>query len=113
MPRYDPTVVRWVANFETHSHGEFINHDIVRLHECTEEDYAKFYPPDETASNTVKKFKEKGGLFCIDWTQVDFSLFGHKSDQEYTFIDIAALACGTPDTVFPKKDADPTVRDDC
>ena len=59
----------------------------------------------------VQKYKNSGGLFCIDWEKANFKLFGSKSDSNHSVIDFVAAPCGLSETVLGGKQNN--IRDDC
>ena len=61
----DHTYIKWFARTMTSTNG-VISSRIIPMHPCTDEDFAKFYPPKKSSEAVVKKYKAAGGLFCLD-----------------------------------------------
>ena len=86
-------------------------------HTCTEEDYAEFYPVENSSSkllNAVRSNPDRGFL-CIDWTDdnpVEF--VGESNDNDYTRLDVMIVPCNyihiemgyEGDSVYPECEGD-------
>lgn len=81
------------------------------MHECTDEDYDRFFPPYERDESRLKKFKKNGGLYCIDWDAQDIDIFGYQSSGTYSLFDVMAIPCHTNETLWGAPEA--RIRDDC
>ena len=53
VPRNDPRFVKWINFHQTYEAGKFVAKSAYNLHPCTEEDFKKFYPPEERAVKQV------------------------------------------------------------
>ena len=48
-PKNDPNYIRWLFSYSEFEGGERVNFQYKFMHQCTDEDYSKFYPPDANA----------------------------------------------------------------
>jgi len=48
----DPRYIKWVARHFISEEGR-ITERLIPMHPCTEEDFAKFYPPDKRSASLV------------------------------------------------------------
>ena len=46
------------------------------MHQCTQEDFKKFYPPDSNAERIIQKLKDENALYCIDFKSLKMPLYG-------------------------------------
>lgn len=86
----------------------------VPFHQCTDEDYAKFMPPNKAATAGLDKRKKdpKRGLWCIDWEGIEF--FGTERTFSNSRLEILFLPCnhrlthlgGKDDKIYPECVAD-------
>ena len=71
------------------------------MHQCTEADYATFYPIESKIANKVNKMKKMDALYCLNWDNIDFPLHGTwTSGDDYEALDIIALPCNMEVTMF-------------
>lgn len=61
----DPAYFKWFAQFYESRDGSFKMSEIP-MHDCTEEDYANFYPPEKSSIKAVERYKKQGALKCLD-----------------------------------------------
>ena len=65
------------------------------MHECSEEDYAKFHKPDAATLKRLDGIKENGGMMCIDWKSDNIVLSGsEETDATHRVVDIMMAPCG-------------------
>ena len=62
----DPNYVRWLFTYTANEDGESVKEQAHFMHQCTDEDFSKFYPPDTNAEKIIKKLKDQNALYCID-----------------------------------------------
>ena len=91
----DPSIVRWSAKFYDTVRGSYDISKIVPLRPCTDEDFDKFYPPEDSQVERFENYRKGGGLFCLDWAAIEFELNGLEYMSRYTAIDIEATPCQT------------------
>ena len=54
------------------------------LHPCSEEDFAKFHPTEKRSAAAVQRYRDKGGMFCLDWQAARLEIYGSwKVDNNY------------------------------
>ena len=82
------------------------------MYPCTDEDYEKFYTPDDDSFQTVKIMRESNGLHCIDWEGSGFSIHGSDSSDDITSVDLAIHSCASVESRLNETWPD-DVRDDC
>ena len=51
-PKIDPAYIKWFARKFVSINGEITN-EIIPMHACTEEDFAKFYPPKPSSKASI------------------------------------------------------------
>ena len=67
------------------------------MHVCTDEEFDKFYAPDnkQTAAK-VSQMQENGEFYCLDESQYKNELIGTWTQgTSYRGIDVGVFACGT------------------
>ena len=96
----DPRFVKWIATYIEYEDNKAVETRSEFLHPCTDEEFLKFNPPDSRSVSRAKFYKENGGLFCLDWKQAGFKLWGASSDSDHTVIDVVALPCNVKATIF-------------
>ena len=78
-PRYIRRVIR--TRFWDNDNGEDYE-KIIPFHDCTDEDYAQFYPIREDQKENfdfMREYPDRLGLICIDWDDSDpLQLFGSR-----------------------------------
>ena len=47
----------------------------IPMKKCAEEDYQKFWPSDKVKAK-LDLFKQKQGLYCIDWADETINMYG-------------------------------------
>ena len=56
-------------------------------HECTDEDYAEFYPVQKQSAATFKAIRSdpERGMLCIDWNNKDLpiTIMGDEGEDNY------------------------------
>ena len=68
------------------------------MHECSEEDYAKFHTPNDAALERLERIKENGGMMCIDWKRDSVVFSGNANSASYRGMDIMIVPCGMRET---------------
>ena len=65
----DPRYVKVIARVLTRFAGEPPTERVIDHHPCTDDDWAKFSPPDETAVVLLRKIQKSKELtfLCLDW----------------------------------------------
>ena len=58
------------------------------MHECSEEDYANFYTPNDLMLKRLESIKKNGGMMCIDWKRDNVVFSGTESGGKYRNLDI-------------------------
>ena len=67
------------------------------------------YEPSKTSYNKIQKFKQNGGLYCINYSLADINLYGSWIfENEYSALDIMAVPCGMQPSGFTEP-----IREDC
>ena len=71
-----------------------VNHNYL-LHPCTNEELSRFHEPDsQTTADKTKMIHEKNGLYCLDWKQINFDLFGSwRETGDYNAINVRLIPC--------------------
>ena len=62
----DARFVKWYA-VQWIGEGGNIKRRAIPMHQCTEKDYKKFYPPSKTSIDVIQRLKDENGLYCVDW----------------------------------------------
>ena len=44
----------------------------VKMHRCSDKEYEKFFEPAEQYTGEVATLSELGGLYCVDWSELNF-----------------------------------------
>ena len=96
-PYTDPRLLKWFADYGMNQNGKWISTG-VSLHNCTQEEMARFYEPDEISSIKVAKMKEIGAFKCVDWNTVDISLRGLEVEDGFRYLDVNVLPCHFQET---------------
>ena len=107
----DERYVKWIARHQKATSGspEDRNIEYYPVRNCTDADFDKFYEPSKSSEHRIKKFRKNGGLYCIDFQNIDITLYSSWIYEEYfSAIDILAVPCGTK---LPGDNA--PIRDDC
>ena len=65
------------------------------MRNCSSEDFDKFYEPVKSSAKRIKKIKEAGGFYCIDYGSIDMNLYSSWIyDYDYAALEIVAAPCG-------------------
>ena len=82
-PRFDPKFVRIVTRLKGKQNGENFEH-LLSYHECTEEDFADFYPANYHYNNEIQRLKQDKALMCLEWDDSSpHLLYGSWSESDY------------------------------
>ena len=95
----DPKYVKWFANLLVGNDGVKTKRELP-MHECSEEDYAKFQKPDDDALSKLKRVKENGGMMCIDWKRYNVVFSGTEKKANFRVLDIMMVPCGLRETII-------------
>ena len=96
----DPSVVKWVARYREQDGNVIHSNKLFELHPCTDEDLAKFHPPEKRSVNSLERLKKGGGLFCLDWDELDLDIFGVSGDGRHASLAVLALPCHVRETAI-------------
>ena len=78
------------------------------LYPCTQTDFERFYPVKAQQMEELAIWKENGGLYCLDWANMEFDLYGSKDSKDWNTIDIEAHSCLTHASLFSEDEDDDT-----
>ena len=82
------------------------------VHVCTNEEFARFYPVENTSSTKVKTLKAKDQFLCFDMKEFDLDLYGNwRSHDSFTSIEPAFFPCAS--TVHLYDGTEQGGHDDC
>ena len=92
----DEKYVKWVAKYYVKNPEQRRIEEIyIQMHQCTEEDFKKFYPSNNRTMKRIQKFKISGNMYCLDWQENNLPLFGSwREGNNFAAIDIMAVPCG-------------------
>ena len=62
----DPRYVKWVDSYVAYEGGTYTPLNAYNLHQCTQQDYEKFYEPEKQASDQVTRLIAAGAFYCLD-----------------------------------------------
>ena len=67
----------------------------IPIHECTEQDFEKFYPVDAKGEPRLREMRKSPGrsLNCLDWEALEGDLYGEEVTGNIGFIDIVVMPC--------------------
>ena len=90
-PRYTKFLVRRLSIDENIGYR---NETFLPYHNCTDDDYAKFYPVNEDSQLKYNQIRtgEKRGFYCIDWEQEELEL-GVSKGGFTNYVDIMLVPC--------------------
>ena len=65
------------------------------MHSCTNEEFKRFHEPNsKTTADKTQKIQAEGGLYCLDWKNLDFALFGSwRKTGDYSAINVRLIPC--------------------
>ena len=74
VPINDETFVEWVVKYGVFGSDSDSDPEprTVKMHRCTDAEYDQFFEPAEQYTKEVATLKELGGLYCVDWTELNF-----------------------------------------
>ena len=78
----DPRFVKYLVRVYGINEGvEF--EEIVPYHRCNDEDWAKFPPAADNSADSIETIKEdpNRGMYCLDWEEADFNVFGNEKND--------------------------------
>ena len=107
-PYNDPRVVKWFATFWNFISADEQTFSEVPMHTCTEDDFAKFYPPDDHSEQQVQEMRDFGAFQCVDWAKSGIILQG---GAKKSLLDISVGPCHFKETNIGG--AEDYIRDDC
>lgn len=95
VPLNDESFLEWVVMYRVR--GSDSENDPqpreVKMHRCTDAEYAKFFEPGEQFSQEVATMNKLGGLYCVDWAALNFELFGVGGMAKFSSLNIGAIPC--------------------
>lgn len=83
-PYNDPRYFKWLAVYSERYNGEMVNQQVVPLRLCNSEDLQKFEQPIDSAADVLNKIHSKNGMYCLDWQELRFKLYGDKEKGEFS-----------------------------
>ena len=92
LPLNDESFLEWVVQYGVRSSesdsdsGSQLRE--VKMHRCSDAEYAKFFEPGEQFSQEVATMNELGGLYCVDWAALNFELFGVGGMAKFSSVNI-------------------------
>ena len=71
------------------------------MHKCSDDEFSRFYPPaDEATEKKVKMMQAGGHLYCFDWKETNFDLFGSEaSGLDFAAMDPTLIPCASEVTL--------------
>ena len=109
IDRYE--YIKWFARVRDET-DEGRKQWLLPTYKCTDDDYAKFHPPQKRAQDRVDRLRKANGFYCIDWRNADMRLYGDKSiGRNYNQIDIMAVPCHTDPAVLQAGDPPPNYKE--
>lgn len=81
----DPHFVKWVAQaaeMDT-SIGISNNYQFIGFHKCSENDFAKFYPPSKSVKDSYELLRAKEKIHCMNDTDLKNKKVNKKLWGEY------------------------------
>ena len=93
----DPSFVKWYGEIIDSVDGKKTFSEIP-MRECNEEDFSKFYEPDQRSAGRAKKYKKQGGFMCVDWSAV--KLKGTEFGTDFLTMDFTLLPCNMRETLM-------------
>ena len=91
----DPNYVKYLFRLFGKQNGQYFER-ILDYHNCTEDDYAEFYPVKKQSSKALSDIKADPdrGFMCLDWKDDDpFELVGTSIDKDYIRLEVNLLPC--------------------
>ena len=88
----NPHYIKTFARLASAVDGEDVTYE-VPFHQCTDDDYANFMPPNKAAINGLESRRNdpKRGLWCFDWSEIEF--FGTERTKSNARLEILFLPC--------------------
>ena len=90
-PRYTKFLVRRLS---IDNNIGYRNETFLPYHDCTDADYARFYPVNEDSQLNYHAIRtgEKRGFYCIDWEKEELEL-GVSKGGFTNYVDIMLVPC--------------------
>ena len=71
------------------------------MHQCTDDDFEKFYTIDEGSVESVNNARKANEMWCLDWTALQFDIYGTwRTDDRYATLDVRMIPCAQRYTAF-------------
>lgn len=102
-PLLDPNYVKFFATVWSVVEG-VQDFKEIPMNDCTEEDYALFWPLDESEQKRLDNLKKNNALKCIDWADETVEIWGKESSGNYGAVDIMVLPCAVMETEIGGKE---------
>ena len=90
--------MKWVARYREADGSKTLRRNLYELHPCTEKELEKFHPPEKRSIGSVDRLKKGGGLFCLDWENLDLDIYGVSGDGRFSNIGFLAVPCHVKET---------------
>ena len=75
--RYNPKFMQWIVTYSfMDSEGNYFMKNYP-ANDCTDKDFAKFYPAEKSAQKKIELFKSQGGLYCFELPEEHSELYGY------------------------------------
>ena len=66
------------------------------MKQCSQAQYAKFYPTDKASKAKINKIKDENGFFCHDWGEEGWDLFGYwRNGVKYQALEFGVYPCAS------------------
>jgi len=111
QPLNDQRFVKWAARYSEESEGTQIVQRLEDLHPCTDDDFMRLAKAEKRSAKSIEKLRSTGGLYCINWSDVDVGLFGDRHENSFSSFELLALPCSQKESVFGGESD--SVRNDC
>ena len=94
-PKDNKDFIHWAVTM--HTVTELVTEEAqYPVHICTDEEFSRFYPIEDTAAKKVNGFQSKGKLLCFDAQKNVEKLYGSwRTDDSYTAIEPSLYPCAT------------------
>jgi hypothetical protein len=98
MPKFDKSQVEWYAAVVEYDGVDEVNRKEIPTHQCTEQDFDKFYDVTPSSAPKFEKLKSQNALFCLDEYDsegnfIEIELFGPDESAIHRRIDVEYRPC--------------------
>ena len=90
-----PAYVKWLIRFWGKKGGVPFERNL-KMHMCTDEDYAEFYPISEASDSNLEEIRNdpERGFYCPDWNaEDDYEIYGQEIDDDYKRLEVIFMPC--------------------